>query len=367
MTPKLRTHCATTLAALVLALPVATYAYTDGPPAFAEASRGEGEGGRSSGGHGGDGRAGTQGRDESGRGGSDRNDGRAYGGSDRDDSPAYGEHGHHDGGAYGEHGHHGGGVHGRSDRDGWSDRNDSPAYGEHGHHDGGVHGRSGRDGDDARNGDRERPPGRSGQGGDGQGGAPDRTARGRPAHGSPSASRATVRTAPETVPGTEDDRQPAYAGQAGKSRTPQVEQAAGRPDPSPTASLAGRQAGEGRLRPGRTTAPSPTVSTSSDGPHDGHADHDNDHGLGHDHARERDEDATPQDEAEDESRDASDAPSSHVAPTLADDASPAAAGESHPQPVSQPLERRVPVLTLGAGCALMGLGLGYMGLRLRRG
>ncbi|MFI1466987.1 hypothetical protein [Streptomyces wuyuanensis] len=307
MTPKLRTHCATTLAALVLALPVATYAHTDGPPALAEASRGDGEGGRSSGEHGGDGRAGIQGRDESGRGGSDRNDG------------------------------------------------------------------------DARNGDRERSRGRSwdgqggngqggnGQRGDGQGGAAGRWARGGPAQDAPSAPRTTVRTAPETAPGAEDDRQQASAGRTVKPRTPPVEQAAERPDPSPTASLAGRQAGEGRLRPGRTTAPSPTVSTSPDRPHDGHDDPDHDPDHDHDHARERDENATPHDEAEDESRDASDAPSSPVAPTPADDASPAAAGESHPHPVSQPLERQVPVLTLGAGCALMGLGLGYMGLRLRRG
>ncbi|MER7817268.1 hypothetical protein ABTX79_18385, partial [Streptomyces sp. NPDC096153] len=104
MTPKLRTHCATTLAALVLALPVATYAYADGPLTRAVESRGDGEGRRAGGENGGDGRDGALGRDEDGR------------------------------------------------------------------YDGGVRGQSERYGHDARNGDRERPRGRSrdGQGGPGR-------------------------------------------------------------------------------------------------------------------------------------------------------------------------------------------------------
>ncbi|MEU2258942.1 hypothetical protein ABZ557_01405 [Streptomyces sp. NPDC019645] len=306
MTPKLRTHCATTLAALVLALPVATYAYTDGPLTHAVESRGDGEGRRAGGENGGDGRDGALGRDEDGR---------------------------YDGGA----------------------------HGEPGRYDGEVRGRSGRYGHGARNGDRERPRGRSR---DGQG-APDRWTHGRPAHGAPSAARVTGLPAPEAVPDADGGRPPAHPGQAGKPHTPPDENTAERPDPSPTASLAGRQAGEGRLRPGRTTAPSLTVPTSPDRPHDGHDGLD-DHGLGHDHEHRRDETVAPHDEAEDESRDASDTPSPSES-TPADDASPAAAGRSHPHPVSEPLERQIPVLTLGAGCALMGLGLGYMGLRLRRG
>ncbi|MEI5008837.1 hypothetical protein RB196_17420 [Streptomyces sp. PmtA] len=292
MTPKLRTHCATTLAALVLALPVATYADADGPLTRAVESRGDGEGRRAGGENGGDGRDGAFGRDEDGR------------------------------------------------------------------YDGEVRGQSERYGHDARNGDRERSRGRSR---DGQGG-PGRWPHGRPAQGTPSTARATGLPAPETAPDADGDRPPAYPGQAGKPHTPPDGNAAERPDPSPTASLAGRQAGEGRLRPGRTTAPSLTVPTSPDRPHDGHDDHD----FGHDHEGRRDENVAPHDEAEDESRDASDAPSPSES-TPADDASPAAAGESHQQPVSEPLERQIPVLTLGAGCALMGLGLGYMGLRLRRG
>ncbi|MEU2160557.1 hypothetical protein [Streptomyces sp. NPDC019208] len=314
MTPKLRTHCATTLAALVLALPVATYAYADGPLTRAVESRGDGEGRRAGGENGGDGRDGALDRDEDGR---------------------------YDGGAHGRSGRYDGEVRGQSGR-----------------YDGEVRGQSEQYGHDARNGDRERPRGRSR---DGQGG-PGRWTHGRPAHGAPSAARASGLAAPETVPDADGDRPPAHPGQAGKPHTPPDENAAARPDPSPTASLAGRQAGEGRLRPGRTTAPSLTVPTSPVRPHDGH----DDHGLGHDHERRRDENVAPHEEAEDGSREASDAPSPSES-TPADDASPAAAGESHQQPVSEPLERQIPVLTLGAGCALMGLGLGYMGLRLRRG
>ncbi|MEU2108096.1 hypothetical protein [Streptomyces sp. NPDC019507] len=314
MTPKLRTHCATTLAALVLALPVATYAYADGPLTRAVESRGDGEGRRAGGENGGDGRERALGRDEDGR---------------------------HDGGAHGQ-----------------SERYDGEVRDHGKRYDGGVRGQSERSGHDARNGDRERSRGRSR---DGQGG-PGRWPHGRPAHGTLSTTRATGLPAPGAVPDADGDRQPAHPGQAGKPHTPPDENAAERPDPSPTASLAGRQAGEGRLRPGRTTAPSLTVPTSPDRPHDDP----DDHGLGHDHEHRRDENVAPHDETEDESRDASDAPSPSES-TPADDASPAAAGESHQQPVSEPLERQIPVLTLGAGCALMGLGLGYMGLRLRRG
>ncbi|MFJ9802810.1 hypothetical protein [Streptomyces wuyuanensis] len=296
MTPKLRTHCATTLAALVLALPVATYAYAESPLTHAEDARGEGEGQRGDSGR--DGRHDGPGREADGR----------YGGASRD-----------------ERGPHGGEAPGRD--------------GRHGH--GGERGRSG-----------------------GQGGAdddgPDRPTHrhGTPAHGAPSAARVEGST---TRPPDRGDR-PAAARHPGKPRTPPAGTAAERrPDPSPTASLAGRQAGEGRLRPGRTAVPSLGTSPSPDRPH-GHDGHE----QGGDGGREPEGDMTPHVEDEDEAQ-AVPAEPSPPDPTPADDASPAAAGESHPQPVSQPLERQIPVLTLGAGCALMGLGLGYMGLRLRRG
>ncbi|MDI9889084.1 hypothetical protein QMZ92_33280 [Streptomyces sp. HNM0645] len=264
MTPKLRTHCATTLAALVLALPVATYAYADGPLTHPAESRGDGE--------------------DRGRGG------------------------------------------------------------EGGRHDG-----SGRYGGEERG--RSRAPG---AGADGT--RPDRRtlAADDPAHGAPAHRRADG-GAPE--PGTDGDRPPTDPGRSGAAHAPRGK-AAERPDPSPTASLAGRQAGEGRLRPGRTSAPSPDVSTPDDGL---------EHGRDPEEAA-TEEDTTPHDEseAEAESHAVPDSPSPSE-PTPTDDASPAAAGRSDPRPVSQPLERQIPALTLGAGCALMGLGLGYMGLRLRRG
>ncbi|TLQ44792.1 hypothetical protein [Streptomyces marianii] len=298
MTPKLRTHCATTLAALVLTLPVATYAYADGPLTHSAESRGDGEG---------RGRGGEDGRyDGSGRyGGEERGERGPYGGDGRDGSRRYGQ----------------------------------STHGE-------ERGRS-------------RTPG---AGADHTG--PDRRtlAAGDPAHGAPSHRRADGGAAPEQGTGTAGDRPPADPGRSRAAHAPRGK-AAERPDPSPTPSLAGRQAGEGRLRPGRTSAPSPDASTPPGRHHDD--------GLGHGRDPEEaatEEDTTPHDEntAEAEAHAVPDSPSPSE-PTPTDDASPAAAGRSHPRPVPQPLERQIPALTLGAGCALMGLGLGYMGLRLRRG
>lgn len=42
------------------------------------------------------------------------------------------------------------------------------------------------------------------------------------------------------------------------------------------------------------------------------------------------------------------------------------AQERNDQALSQPVARAVPALTLGIGIALMGLGIGFLGLRLRR-
>ncbi|WP_329384784.1 hypothetical protein [Streptomyces sp. NBC_01716] len=44
----------------------------------------------------------------------------------------------------------------------------------------------------------------------------------------------------------------------------------------------------------------------------------------------------------------------------------ASAQEQNSQAVAQPVARAVPALTLGVGMALMGLGIGFLGLRLRR-
>ncbi|MFV0128827.1 hypothetical protein ACLGI4_14090 [Streptomyces sp. HMX112] len=45
---------------------------------------------------------------------------------------------------------------------------------------------------------------------------------------------------------------------------------------------------------------------------------------------------------------------------------PAAAHEPAERTTGTPADRRIPVLTLGFGLALVGLGLGFLGLRIRR-
>ncbi|MFD3941472.1 hypothetical protein [Streptomyces sp. NPDC058579] len=45
---------------------------------------------------------------------------------------------------------------------------------------------------------------------------------------------------------------------------------------------------------------------------------------------------------------------------------PAAAPRLGNQPVPTASDRQIPVATLGAGLALMGLGIGFLGLRMRR-
>lgn len=304
MTPKLRTHCATTLAALVLALPVATYSYADGPLPHSAETRGDGEG------------RGPDGRE-------DRHDGAGrYGGDERGERGQYGGEG----------------------------RGESRRYGQSTHGEERGRSRAPRGGADDTGPDRRAP------------------GAGSPAHGAPP-RRADGGAAPESGTGRHRDRSPADPGRSGVTHAPHGKAAAERPDPSPTASLAGRQAGEGRLRPGRTSAPSPGASTPPGRPHDAHDGHDDGLEDGRDpEEAATEEHTTPHDEneAEEESHAVPDS-SSPTEPAPTDDASPAAAGRSHPHPVSQPLERQMPTLTLGAGFALMGLGLGYMGLRLRRG
>ncbi|MFF3839553.1 hypothetical protein [Streptomyces sp. NPDC001930] len=51
-----------------------------------------------------------------------------------------------------------------------------------------------------------------------------------------------------------------------------------------------------------------------------------------------------------------------AAPASRPGAAPRMAAESAPPLVDQ----RIPVLTLGVGLALMGLGIGFLGLRMRR-
>ncbi|MFE7775483.1 hypothetical protein ACFU5O_16585 [Streptomyces sp. NPDC057445] len=151
----------------------------------------------------------------------------------------------------------------------------------------------------------------------------------------------------------------------------------------PSPSLAGREAGEGRKRPGRTAPP---LGDAPEPPESGHvreAEHDrgSDQGRGHAHDRENgnDRDRAPDHgrtpgKSKAPQRDTGDKPvflppaqvPPPVHPTRTAPVAPAAVGKAAPQSSSAPLERKIPILTLGTGFALMGIGLGYMGLRLRR-
>lgn len=171
--------------------------------------------------------------------------------------------------------------------------------------------------------------------------------------------------------------------------------------PSATSSLAGNQAGQGRPRPGRTSAspevsesgavdesvgavpsPSPSPSTTGRTP-SGSASASPSASASRsaepkkEKKREKKREPTTEPEPEPDRRDESggdedvdlwdDSEAADDAPfaprTPPQDAS---AQEQSSQAVSQPVARAVPALTLGIGMALMGLGIGFFGVRLRR-
>ncbi|MFF8843329.1 hypothetical protein ACF08N_11425 [Streptomyces sp. NPDC015127] len=155
-----------------------------------------------------------------------------------------------------------------------------------------------------------------------------------------------------------------------------------KPSPSPSTSFAGRHAGQGRPRPGRqepattgraspsvdplrsatspaaseparlarqpsrSTGPSPstprTAPRTDDAEHDpppvddGGPQRDRDHGYW------------------------------DVRPPAAPPSAPAEAGDQGPQAVPEPVAQQISPLSLGVGMALMGLGIGFLGIRLRR-
>ncbi|MBT2367319.1 hypothetical protein J7E88_18905 [Streptomyces sp. ISL-10] len=155
--------------------------------------------------------------------------------------------------------------------------------------------------------------------------------------------------------------------------------------PSPSASFAGRQAGQGRPRPGRQlptasarpsvdparSATAPTASSSAStpsappsarpsrpartpsspwahGPRTGRPEEH--HPPADDEAPRRDEDGGYW------------GAWSPAAPTSA----PADARDQGPEAVPAPVAQQISPLSLGVGMALMGLGIGFLGIRLRR-
>lgn len=159
-------------------------------------------------------------------------------------------------------------------------------------------------------------------------------------------------------------------------------------DPSPaatpvaSASLAGRQAGEGRHRPGR---PPRTVSPSddeSDGAAYDRGDRTRTPSTGESvspsasvsasrsasAAPPRTHPAKPDPPpAEDEAPEKEEPDGAWVAPTPAPTrTAPAAARHQGPQALPEPIAHQISPLSLGIGMALMGLGIGFLGVRLRR-
>ncbi|MEU9009318.1 hypothetical protein AB0D12_05925 [Streptomyces sp. NPDC048479] len=156
--------------------------------------------------------------------------------------------------------------------------------------------------------------------------------------------------------------------------------------PNVSASLAGRHAGEGRPRPGRSPrSTSPSESESPDRPvrpdHPDHPDHpdrqdhpDRPHRTPSDaasasHSAPSDtrlsaSEPPPTEDEElqtEEQEDPQDSPIPTPTPSV-----PAAAHQQAPQAVPEVVGHQISPLSLGAGMTLMGLGIGFLGVRLRR-
>ncbi|MFD8015893.1 hypothetical protein, partial [Streptomyces sp. NPDC059762] len=121
------------------------------------------------------------------------------------------------------------------------------------------------------------------------------------------------------------------------------------PTPTGSPSLAGRPAGEGHSRPGR---PEPAAPTDTDASADPARDRTATESTAADRLPEEDA-GVPEEEAE-------------VRPTPARASRPAAAPQLTVGNGVTSSDQPVPLLTLGVGLTLMGLGLGFLGLRLRR-
>ncbi|MFE5851645.1 hypothetical protein ACFQ61_00260 [Streptomyces sp. NPDC056500] len=168
------------------------------------------------------------------------------------------------------------------------------------------------------------------------------------------------------------------------------ERPAERPNPtaSPTASLAGRAAGEGRTRPGRSAAEErprtdETSAAASDSDSASVSNSDSDSATRNGSAPPTD--AASQHRPNSSAPDALPAisadpsgplPEEDMAPeaeepgTAMDDprgtGAPAAARQHPGQTVPAPTAQQISPLSLGIGMALMGLGIGFLGVRMRR-
>ncbi|MEE1754427.1 hypothetical protein [Streptomyces sp. SP18CS02] len=137
---------------------------------------------------------------------------------------------------------------------------------------------------------------------------------------------------------------------------PAVLDSAGAPREPVTPSLAGRPAGAGRERPGRPSSPPPTTDPASAGP-----------SASATPSPSRTKTATADPERLEAERDPRAVPEEDSSADVgAPPTGPAAAYEPAAQGDETPADRQVPVLTLGFGLALMGLGVGFLGLRMRR-
>ncbi|MEV7277063.1 hypothetical protein [Streptomyces sp. NPDC093111] len=126
----------------------------------------------------------------------------------------------------------------------------------------------------------------------------------------------------------------------------------GRPAPNGSASLAGHPAGEGREHPGRPPEPSSPAATSPSAPSESPS-----------RTKTATEDA-PDLEADEAVGAVPETELPH--PSSSAEALPAAAPRIGAEAVATLSDRRIPVLTLGVGLALMGLGIGFLGVRMRR-
>ncbi|MEV6395000.1 hypothetical protein AB0M39_09530 [Streptomyces sp. NPDC051907] len=190
------------------------------------------------------------------------------------------------------------------------------------------------------------------------------------------------------LPAHAEDREsrprPAQADQRENPRAVSAEERES-PRPTPTAkptaasSLAGRPAGEGRPRPGRkvpregdadrSRGPSAKPGRASDSPTrsappSGSASRPASASTTPSRTRPPEPEAPlTEDEALEE-----EAPAASVAPPTPTPIRtvPAAARDQGPQALPQPVRHQISPLSLGVGMALMGLGIGFLGVRLRR-